>query len=98
MIIVHNDNKRHAFREVLSFLKNLIVKEKCAFTKRKSKKCDRKTKLRKFDKYNIGQLYFGSLVLALQCYCEHNRLKIRISFKTLVSKNATTWWSKEQSE
>ena len=67
LIIVHNGNKRHAFREVLSFLKNLIFKEKCAFTKRKSKKCDWKIKFRKFDKYNIGQLYFGSLVLALQC-------------------------------
>ena len=43
---------------------------------------------RKFKKCKI---HFVPLVLAaLKCYCGDNRHKMQITFKTLVSKNAST--------
>ena len=42
------------------------------------------------------EAFFWTLVIAaLKCYYGDNRDKIRTSFKTLVSKKATTWWKQK---
>ena len=67
---------------------SFVYKEKSgAFTKLKS--FWKKRRNQKFKKHN--QLYFGTLVLVLYCYCgDAVKNKIRTSFKTLALKKAIT--------
>lgn len=58
--------------------------------KKCKKRYQKQFQLRKFNKYNLRQLCFGPLLLALLYYCGDDGPKIRTSSK-FFSKNATAW-------
>ena len=73
----------------------LFIKKNNFICKEKSRTVKRVKLVTKIKKHK--QLYFGTLVLALCCYCGDNAQNTDF-FKTLASKKAATWrFKKSQS-